>query len=383
MTKTDQALMTLEPTTIEEMKDRAHMLIKSGILPKGLDSAEKVIVVCWAGRELGLTMMQSLRGLYPIEGKASMYTNLMEALVRKSGTCEYIKYEYIPNRENADKVIAEGKRKDTGQVLSESFSLTEAKRIPYYYDKTKQKMFYLIDKHNWKAYPADMLKARAISRLCRELWSDVLYGWYSPEELNPRYSQSIQGEVEVDVIPEDSDIEIPSGVFLDGKEISIQNLDVHMLEKMIVPFWHSGIELDWLGKDNLCKGKTLMECFEMPERESGQKPGMRFLHYTSQEHPIAVVRERVFEFLSTVNPSYQDGIPAPPPPDDGFDPVDPSEPKMTAAQKSQVISLCERKGVDFDGLFYGEGINPATVTKRQAERVIKKFRMAKSQGGTV
>ena len=66
--------------------------------------------------------------------------------------------------------ILHGKRADNGDTWTEYFSIDDAKKAGLY-------------RGQWLKYPKDMLFARALSRLARQLFPDVIKGCYVQGEI--------------------------------------------------------------------------------------------------------------------------------------------------------------------------------------------------------
>ena len=80
-----------EPESFEEAYRLAKILTASKMLPRHLNTPEAVFAVIAAGRELGLTALQSTRALYFFDGKVTLSADLMVALVKKHHECEYFR----------------------------------------------------------------------------------------------------------------------------------------------------------------------------------------------------------------------------------------------------------------------------------------------------
>jgi hypothetical protein len=113
----------------------------------------------------GLPLMTVINGCHNIKGKVSPSADLMAAIVRRhvDGWTE-------GELENPTGYFVEGTRRSDGMHLRVTFTVDDAKRAKLGGD-------------NWQNFPADMCRARAITRFCRRIASDVLAGVYSPEEL--------------------------------------------------------------------------------------------------------------------------------------------------------------------------------------------------------
>ena len=124
-----------------------------------------IVAAGLAGRAFGWDVMASMRNFHVIEGSASMKPEAMLGLVRQAGHSVTIENE-------SGIATAIGKRCDTGDEHTASFTLRDAEAAG------------LAGKKNWKQYEESMLTWRAVSKLCRNLFSDVVLGaGYVPEEV--------------------------------------------------------------------------------------------------------------------------------------------------------------------------------------------------------
>lgn len=210
----------LEPTTIDQAFWLAQQLLKSGLLGKAIQKPEAAFAVILAGRELGLTAMQSLRSLHLIEGKPTLSADLMVALVKRSPLCKAFKLI----ESTSERATYEANREGEG-VTRMSFTIEEAKAAG------------VTGKDNWKKYPAAMLRARCIAALARVVFPDLLLGVYENDELAPASNNmpSVSVQATATVLPlsalpaaeEDQPVEIRSGVVAEwGDRLrSAQDLD--------------------------------------------------------------------------------------------------------------------------------------------------------------
>ena len=145
---------------------QATILAQSKIVPAAYRRQEADIVAAGlAGRAFGWDVMASMRNFHVIEGSASMKPEAMLGLVRQAG-------HSVTIENDAGIATAIGKRADTGDEHRASFTLRDAEAAG------------LAGKKNWKQYEESMLTWRAVSKLCRNLFSDVVLGaGYVPEEI--------------------------------------------------------------------------------------------------------------------------------------------------------------------------------------------------------
>ena len=162
-----QGINTLayEPTDLDQAFRMAQILVSSGLTPRGVDTPQKAFLIMAQGRELGLSTMQALGNIYVVEGKVSLSSDLMAAMVLKSNVCEYLRVvEMTPER-----ATYAAKRKG-GNEFRFSFSWDDATKAG------------LTGRATYKANPADMLRHRALSKCVRAVFPDVVAGLYSRDE---------------------------------------------------------------------------------------------------------------------------------------------------------------------------------------------------------
>ena len=157
--------LAYEPTNLDEAFRMAQILVSSGLTPRGVDTPQKAFLIMAQGRELGLSTMQALGNIYVVEGKVSLSSDLMAAMVLKSSVCEYLRVvEMTPER-----ATYAAKRKG-GNEFRFSFSWEDATKAG------------LTGRATYKANPADMLRHRALSKCVRAVFPDVVAGLYSRDE---------------------------------------------------------------------------------------------------------------------------------------------------------------------------------------------------------
>jgi hypothetical protein len=158
----------LEPSSAEQAFTLATHLVKSGLLGRNIQKPEAAFAIILAGRELGLTAMQSLRSIHIIEGKPTLSSDLMVALVKRSPTCKFFRMV-----QSTDTVATYETDRVGEGATKMSFTMEDAKRAG------------VASKNNWKTYPAAMLRARCIAQLARVVYPDLLMGIYETDEIAP------------------------------------------------------------------------------------------------------------------------------------------------------------------------------------------------------
>ncbi|MDP4120531.1 MAG: hypothetical protein Q8876_05695 [Bacillota bacterium] len=142
----------------------------------GVGNEHKIFMVLLSAREMGVKPMEALNGgLWNIQGKIEVSARLMSSMIRKQG-------HSIRTIEHDSKIcILEGKRKDNGDTMRAQFSWDDAIKAG------------LAGRETWKKFAEDMLYNRALSRLARRLFADVVG------------VSSVEGEIkgECEIIPQE------------------------------------------------------------------------------------------------------------------------------------------------------------------------------------
>ena len=153
----------------------ADDLVKSGLLPAAIKTAQAAAAIILKGRELGIPAMQAFAHIHIIDGKPTCSSELMLALLARGG----VTYRWLEDGRSGQAAI-EFQRTGFGPVRG-TFSKAEATEAG------------LLDKLSWKRYPANMLRARAVSNGARMLGPDLLAGMsYTPEELGAEVDEDEQ-----------------------------------------------------------------------------------------------------------------------------------------------------------------------------------------------
>jgi hypothetical protein len=127
-----------------------------------------IFAVVQKAKTLNIHPLDALNGgLWVLQGKVEMSSQLMNQLIRQAG------HSITKDSRSDDKIcILHGRRMDTQDTWTESFSIEDAKRAGIYREAS-----------SWGKYPKDMLFARALSRLARQLFPDVIKGCYVEGEI--------------------------------------------------------------------------------------------------------------------------------------------------------------------------------------------------------
>lgn len=161
----------LEPRTMQEAVVLADRMFQSRLF-SAYGTPQAVLATVLAGRELGIPAMASLRAFHIIEGKPQMSAGTIQSLVLKSAKCGYFRC----SERTAERATFVTKRGDEPE-MSLTYTIEEGKLA---WQKTPDAW----SKSTWGRSPADMLVARASSKLARLVYPDVVSGLYAPEEMD-------------------------------------------------------------------------------------------------------------------------------------------------------------------------------------------------------
>jgi hypothetical protein len=159
------------------------IFVKSGMFPT-LTSQAQAVVKILAGRELGISPLQSITDIYIVNGKVALQAKLITSLIKRSGKYDY----HIDKLDDQECVISFFSINGTKEKVGESsFTFKDAARAG------------LVNKEVWKSYPKNMLFARAISNGARLFCADVVTA-YTPEEVEDIRTTTARPEVAKETI---------------------------------------------------------------------------------------------------------------------------------------------------------------------------------------
>jgi hypothetical protein len=150
----------------------AKVVVTSGLAPKGIDTPEKALIAIQAGAELGFSPMRALAAVTVINGRAGLMGEAALAKIRDSGICSKPPVVKVDGEGDARRGFVRFQRRDMDEAVEVSFSVAEAKKAKLW---TKG--------GPWTEYPDDMLGWRAVARMGKLYFSDVLLGLTIAEEL--------------------------------------------------------------------------------------------------------------------------------------------------------------------------------------------------------
>lgn len=180
--------MSSQEMTVTDGERMAALLAKSNLLPPSYQqNPANVFVAIEYAKALNIAPMHAINSINVIKGKPTLSAGLMSALVRKHGCKLRVKVEG-----QGQAAVAHAKliRPDDDYEFVCTWDMERAKRAG------------VAGGTNWQKYPEAMLKARAISEVCREGAEDFLQGFsYTPEELGGEVEPVSVSSVTVSPMP--------------------------------------------------------------------------------------------------------------------------------------------------------------------------------------
>jgi hypothetical protein len=185
--------LELEPRDLASLFTLATTLAKTGICK--VASPEDVIVRALAGRDLGLTMMQSLRGIYVVHGRPSIAADVLHALCLRDPTCEEFDCVFTDRTKATYRVKVRGK-----PAKEISFTIEQAREAGLL-DRGDTPAAKAADA--WQTWRAEKLRARCKTTVARMEFPHVGMGLYTQDELREMPRPPDSDEMIGEVIPND------------------------------------------------------------------------------------------------------------------------------------------------------------------------------------
>jgi hypothetical protein len=154
-------------TSMGDLMTFAKTIAASGLIPDAYrGKPADILVTLVTGRELGISPMQSLRGIHIIKGKAVMSADLIVALCKRSPSCKYFTLV------SSTPVLATYKTHRHGdpEPTTMDFSMEDARTAR------------LTGNPTWSKYPNAMLRARCMTALARVVYPDICFGLFETDE---------------------------------------------------------------------------------------------------------------------------------------------------------------------------------------------------------
>ena len=142
---------------------------RASILPSHLKGPADAAICAAYGAALGMDPMTAIYRLHFIEGRPSLSADAMAGLVKASPACVYLML--VSEESGPSQAVYETHRRGDPRPTRMGFTMDEARAAG------------LAGRGNWSKYPAAMLRARAVTAICRAVYPDVCGGMYDPDEL--------------------------------------------------------------------------------------------------------------------------------------------------------------------------------------------------------
>lgn len=136
---------------------RAEVLQRSGLVPKQYTTVEDIALVLAQGLVYGFTTAQCFEYLYPVNGKVRMEARGMLDLINRQPGC------FVTGEATNERARAVGHRPGRPD-MEVVFTLADAQKAN------------LIKDGPWKSFPADMLWWKAVARVARRQFPDIIGG---------------------------------------------------------------------------------------------------------------------------------------------------------------------------------------------------------------
>jgi len=160
----------LDPSDATEAFKMAKYIGSSGLCPKDFaNEPQKILVAAAMGAKLGLDVFASMAGIAVINGRPSIWGDVMRSLILAHPHCTDLQ-ETFEGEGDTLTAVCIITRKDMSPYKA-TFSVQDAKDAG------------LWGRNTWKNFSKDMLVNRAFGRAARRRFADALNGFHVAEEL--------------------------------------------------------------------------------------------------------------------------------------------------------------------------------------------------------
>ncbi len=180
------------PQTFEDVQRIANMAVGAGLGSFAWNDTDeqkraKAVAAIMHGMELGLSPMQALGGIAVINGKTTIYGDLLTAVLWANG----FKVKKWVDGEGDNRVARARITRPDGEVIEDKFSVAQAKQARLWdtretvKKKAKGGGEYMAPNDSaWFRFPEDMLGWKALGRCVRSGASDVTRGLTLREDMD-------------------------------------------------------------------------------------------------------------------------------------------------------------------------------------------------------
>jgi hypothetical protein len=187
--------------TIDETFRMANGLLQSGLLPKSLKTAQQVFAIITLGQELGFAAWQSINSIDVIQGKPTLKPQAMLAKINASGVAESVVVSNLDEIKRDKAATVTMKRKNgMSHTVTFTWEMAALMETKEWDDSAKQsRQIPLIEKYNWRTMPEIMMMWRAVSMCARVVFSDVIMGMYTPDEIGS--DEIVSDDMRIEMTP--------------------------------------------------------------------------------------------------------------------------------------------------------------------------------------
>lgn len=228
----DQTIVRPEFLNMDDfgkMQQVANYFAEAKAFPKWVDNAGKLVMIMQAGRDLGLTVTQSMSGLAIINGIVTVYGSVAAVLMKRAGR----DWEVMPTEKTKIKEKdAAGKEVEKTKDLIKTIKIWKWERVSgketsVSYSYSEAVTAGVSNNDTWKKYTDDMLYrkclARARKQVCPEVLDGVaLYEDYKDMESSSGYS--VDANLNTNPIVVDGEV-IDASVPLDVRIDNTKSMD--------------------------------------------------------------------------------------------------------------------------------------------------------------
>src|SRR3990167_2763716 len=169
----DTATTEIYTLSLHDALPISRAVVASGLAPRGMESAEKVMVAVQTGMEAGLTPMRALSSVVVIGGVPTWKGDAARALVEASGELKQGTHVQTGTRAEGDQLTGWCRTwaRDATEPEETTFATADAKRAGLWGKQGP-----------WTQYPQRMLQYRALGFHLRDHFGAVLMGLRTAEE---------------------------------------------------------------------------------------------------------------------------------------------------------------------------------------------------------
>jgi hypothetical protein len=208
---TGAKLAAIVPSSFDEVARLARLTIKAGLFKPAYNEEgdedkqlAQATMAIMQGLETGIPPMQAVQSIAVINGKCTIYGDLLPALIWANGheIDEWIEGEG-DNRVAHCRITRSG-----GKVIERTFSVADAKQARLW--DTRERVtrkgrngssYETSNDGPWFRFPQRMLQMRARGFAARDGISDVLRGMYLREEIDEPQDRGASVEVVAEILP--------------------------------------------------------------------------------------------------------------------------------------------------------------------------------------